>query len=140
MMFYRDRLGLRLVGESPYALEFEAGERLLRVTQVEEVAPASSSDDESSSLLTQPARGEVVSLARGEVPFSFPPPLASGDIHELVFHGTQILFYDINRDGILHFDLILFTSIFGHSLKPLIATPRTTGPEQEFGQIHNHVI
>ena len=39
MMFYRDRLGLRLVGESPYALEFEAGERLLRVTQVEEVAP-----------------------------------------------------------------------------------------------------
>ncbi len=39
MMFYRDRLGLRLVAETPDALEFEAGERMLRITSVAAVAP-----------------------------------------------------------------------------------------------------
>jgi len=39
MMFYRDRLGLRLVAETPNALEFEAGEIMLRVTPVEAVTP-----------------------------------------------------------------------------------------------------
>ena len=50
-------------------------------------------------------------------------PLASGDVHERVFHGIQILFHDIDMDGILHFDLILFATIFGHLLEPLIAIP-----------------
>ena len=40
-MFYRDRLGLRLVAETEFALEFEAGDlpTLLRVQKVEAVSP-----------------------------------------------------------------------------------------------------
>jgi len=42
VMFYRDRLGLRMVGETEFALEFEAGElpTLLRIQKVSEVVPA----------------------------------------------------------------------------------------------------
>ena len=41
-MFYRDRLGLRLAGETEAALEFEVGDRpaLLRVQKVAAVTPA----------------------------------------------------------------------------------------------------
>ena len=41
-MFYRDRLGLRFVAETEFALEFEAGEGpiLLRVQKVERVVAA----------------------------------------------------------------------------------------------------
>jgi len=38
--FYRDRLGLRLVGEDEFALVFDAGGTMLRVTRVEEPAAA----------------------------------------------------------------------------------------------------
>ena len=38
--FYRDRLGLRLVGEDEFALVFEAGGTRLRVARVEEPAAA----------------------------------------------------------------------------------------------------
>lgn len=43
ILFYQDRLGLRLVGDTPFALEFEAGElpTPLRVQKVEAVTPAS---------------------------------------------------------------------------------------------------
>ncbi len=37
--FYRDRLGLRLVEESPYALVFRAGATMLRVQLVETFEP-----------------------------------------------------------------------------------------------------
>ena len=42
LMFYRDRLGLRLAADTESALEFEAGERptLLRVQKVAAVTPA----------------------------------------------------------------------------------------------------
>ena len=42
VMFYRDRLGLRMVGETEFALEFEVGElpTLLRIQKVSEVVPA----------------------------------------------------------------------------------------------------
>jgi len=42
ILFYRDRLGLRLVGDTEFALEFEAGEppTLLRVQKVKAVAAA----------------------------------------------------------------------------------------------------
>ena len=36
--FYRDKLGLRLVEESPFALVFDAHGTMLRVTPVEKVA------------------------------------------------------------------------------------------------------
>ena len=41
ILFYRDRLGLRLVGDTQFALEFEAGElpTMLRVQKVEKLAP-----------------------------------------------------------------------------------------------------
>lgn len=39
--FYRDKLGLRLVEESPFALVFDAHGIMLRVTPVERVAAAS---------------------------------------------------------------------------------------------------
>lgn len=38
--FYRDVLGLRLVGDEPYALVFESGGTTLRVQKVTSVAPA----------------------------------------------------------------------------------------------------
>lgn len=38
-LFYRDILGLTLLGEDKYALEFEANGRLLRVTTVPELKP-----------------------------------------------------------------------------------------------------
>jgi catechol 2,3-dioxygenase-like lactoylglutathione lyase family enzyme len=38
--FYRDTLGLRLVSEDPYALVFDAGGTMLRVTRVRELAGA----------------------------------------------------------------------------------------------------
>jgi catechol 2,3-dioxygenase-like lactoylglutathione lyase family enzyme len=38
--FYRDRLGLRLVSEDSFALAFEVGGTMLRVTTVKEVAKA----------------------------------------------------------------------------------------------------
>ena len=38
--FYRDVLGLRLVGDEPYALVFESGGTTLRVQKVASVAPA----------------------------------------------------------------------------------------------------
>jgi catechol 2,3-dioxygenase-like lactoylglutathione lyase family enzyme len=38
--FYRDRLGLRLVGEDEFALVFDAGGTMLRVARVEEPAAA----------------------------------------------------------------------------------------------------
>jgi catechol 2,3-dioxygenase-like lactoylglutathione lyase family enzyme len=38
--FYRDKLGLRLVEESPFALVFDAHGTMLRVTPVEKVAAA----------------------------------------------------------------------------------------------------
>jgi catechol 2,3-dioxygenase-like lactoylglutathione lyase family enzyme len=38
--FYEGTLGLSLVDESPYALEFETGGTMLRVTVAEEVYPA----------------------------------------------------------------------------------------------------
>lgn len=37
--FYRDTLGLRLVSEDPFALVFDAGGTMLRVTTVAELAP-----------------------------------------------------------------------------------------------------
>jgi len=37
--FYRDILGLKLLAEDNYALEFEAGGALLRVTTVQELNP-----------------------------------------------------------------------------------------------------
>ncbi|MDR3470354.1 MAG: VOC family protein [Devosia sp.] len=42
IMFYRDRLGLRLVADTEFALEFEAGDQPtpLRVQKVPAVAPA----------------------------------------------------------------------------------------------------
>ena len=42
IMFYRDRLGLRMTGDNQFALEFELGElpTLLRVQKVEAVTPA----------------------------------------------------------------------------------------------------
>jgi catechol 2,3-dioxygenase-like lactoylglutathione lyase family enzyme len=38
-LFYRDILGLTLLGEDKYALEFESNGRLLRVTTVPELKP-----------------------------------------------------------------------------------------------------
>ena len=38
-VFYRDVLGLQLVGEDPYALVFDANGTMLRVQIVQEVAP-----------------------------------------------------------------------------------------------------
>jgi catechol 2,3-dioxygenase-like lactoylglutathione lyase family enzyme len=38
--FYRDKLGLRLVEASPFALVFDAHGTMLRVTPVDKVAPA----------------------------------------------------------------------------------------------------
>jgi catechol 2,3-dioxygenase-like lactoylglutathione lyase family enzyme len=38
-IFYRDVLGLKLLSEDNYALEFEAGGRLLRVITVQELTP-----------------------------------------------------------------------------------------------------
>jgi catechol 2,3-dioxygenase-like lactoylglutathione lyase family enzyme len=38
--FFRDTLGLRLNSESPFALEFDCGGTMLRVTLVETIAPA----------------------------------------------------------------------------------------------------
>ncbi len=38
--FYRDRLGLKLVGEEPVALVFDSNETILRAQIVESVAPA----------------------------------------------------------------------------------------------------
>ena len=40
MMFYRDRLGLRLIADTEYALEFEVEDTMLRVQKVETVVPA----------------------------------------------------------------------------------------------------
>jgi len=40
MMFYRDRLGLRLAADTEFALEFEIEEILLRVQKVEAVVAA----------------------------------------------------------------------------------------------------
>jgi catechol 2,3-dioxygenase-like lactoylglutathione lyase family enzyme len=39
--FYKDILGLKLLSEDSYALEFEAGESLLRVVTVQELTPHS---------------------------------------------------------------------------------------------------
>jgi catechol 2,3-dioxygenase-like lactoylglutathione lyase family enzyme len=39
LAFYRDILGLRLTEDSPFALVFETGERMLRVQKVAQVAP-----------------------------------------------------------------------------------------------------
>jgi catechol 2,3-dioxygenase-like lactoylglutathione lyase family enzyme len=38
--FFRDTLGLQLVSESPFALEFDCAGTMLRVTLVETIAPA----------------------------------------------------------------------------------------------------
>jgi catechol 2,3-dioxygenase-like lactoylglutathione lyase family enzyme len=38
--FFRDVLGLRLVSESPFALEFDCAGTMLRVTLVDKMAPA----------------------------------------------------------------------------------------------------
>lgn len=38
--FYRDTLGLRLVGEDPFGLVFDAGGTMLRVTRVSELVTA----------------------------------------------------------------------------------------------------
>ena len=38
--FFRDVLGLGLVSESPFALEFECAGTMLRVTMVDKIAPA----------------------------------------------------------------------------------------------------
>jgi len=38
--FYADKLGLRLVGEDAFALEFDAGDTMLRVATVRELRPA----------------------------------------------------------------------------------------------------
>jgi catechol 2,3-dioxygenase-like lactoylglutathione lyase family enzyme len=38
--FFRDTLGLKLVSESPFALEFDCAGTMLRVTLVETIAPA----------------------------------------------------------------------------------------------------
>jgi catechol 2,3-dioxygenase-like lactoylglutathione lyase family enzyme len=38
--FYRDTLGLRLISEDAFALMFDAGGTMLRVTTVQELAPA----------------------------------------------------------------------------------------------------
>ena len=38
--FYRDNLGLRLVSEDQFALEFDAGGTMLRVARVPELVPA----------------------------------------------------------------------------------------------------
>jgi catechol 2,3-dioxygenase-like lactoylglutathione lyase family enzyme len=40
MMFYRDRLGLRLAADTEFAIEFEIEQTMLRVQKVETVVPA----------------------------------------------------------------------------------------------------
>jgi catechol 2,3-dioxygenase-like lactoylglutathione lyase family enzyme len=40
LAFYRDVIGLRLVEDSPFALVFEGGGRMLRIQKLREIAPA----------------------------------------------------------------------------------------------------